>query len=69
MNFNDIYNPNQSLAIVLRGANNEKIVDSFYYLLMFYDEILDKDFQEKYSQKYRVCRISLHIGRYLIPLY
>lgn len=37
MNFNDIYNPNQSLAIVLRGANNEKIVDSFYcrFFLLF----------------------------------
>lgn len=46
MNFNDIYNPNQSLAIVLRGANNEKIVDSFYYLLDVCDEILDKDFKK-----------------------
>ena len=35
MNFNDIYNPNQSLAIVLRGANNEKIVDSFIICWMF----------------------------------
>lgn len=29
MNFNDIYNPNQSLAIALHSANNQKIVDSF----------------------------------------
>lgn len=31
MNFNAIYNPNQSLAIVLRGANNEK--DCRFFLL------------------------------------
>lgn len=50
MNFNDIYNPNQSLAIVLRGANNEKIVDSFYYLLDVCDEILDKDFKKNIAK-------------------
>lgn len=50
MNFNDIYNPNQSLVIVLRGANNEKIVDSFYYLLDVCDEILDKDFKKNIAK-------------------
>lgn len=50
MNFNDIYNPNHSLAIVLRGANNEKIVDSFYYLLDVCDEILDKDFKKNIAK-------------------
>lgn len=50
MNFNDIYNPNQSLAIVLRGANNKKIVDSFYYLLDVCDEILDKDFKKNIAK-------------------
>ena len=50
MNFNDIYNPNQSLAIVLRGANNEKIVDSFYYLLDVCDEVLDKDFKKNIAK-------------------
>lgn len=50
MNFNDIYNPNQSLAIVLRGANNERIVDSFYYLLDVCDEILDKDFKKNIAK-------------------
>lgn len=46
MNFNDIYNPNQSLAIALHGANNQKIVDSFYYLLDVCDEILDVNSKE-----------------------
>lgn len=50
MNFNDIYNPNQSLAIVLHGANNERIVDSFYYLLDVCDEILDKDFKKNIAK-------------------
>lgn len=50
MNFNDIYNPNQSLAIVLRGANNKKIVDSFYYLLDVCDEVLDKDFKKNIAK-------------------
>ena len=34
----------------MRGANNEKIVDSFYYLLDVCDEILDKDFKKNIAK-------------------